>query len=247
VPRDAGHRGQRVLSRLSGRERGAFAGRLVRFAITRVAVPRRANGPDPEPPLGVHEHESSGDRREHPLMPHPGRSIAPMSVHAILPATVRRTSRIGRGTVGTPPRRARRCRSSAISWATGATGLRHRRDLGALAGRLRAPARGAGRVSRGGLGHLQCEALLTVARLLDNVYGFALVAMLGLLGLLRIFEPCGGQYRRSGPGARPPGAAGAGQGRQGRARWSRLAARSTMFGPCRQGDKDSRSAGASVG
>src|ERR1700730_11515057 len=36
--------------------------------LTRVAVPRRANGPDPEPPLGVHEHESSGDRREHPLM-----------------------------------------------------------------------------------------------------------------------------------------------------------------------------------
>ncbi len=69
MPRDAGHRGQRVLSRLSGRERGTFASRLVQFAITRVAVPRRANGPDPEPPLGVHEHESSGDRREHPLTP----------------------------------------------------------------------------------------------------------------------------------------------------------------------------------
>jgi hypothetical protein len=39
----------------------------VQFASTRVAVPRRASGPDPEPPLGVHEHESSGDRREHPL------------------------------------------------------------------------------------------------------------------------------------------------------------------------------------
>ena len=67
VPRDAGHRGQRVLSRLSGRERGTFASRLGQFAITRVAVPRRANGPDPEPPLGAHEHESRGDRREHPL------------------------------------------------------------------------------------------------------------------------------------------------------------------------------------
>jgi hypothetical protein len=44
----------------------------VQFANTRVAVPRRANGPDPEPPLGVHEHESSGDRREHPLMPPTG-------------------------------------------------------------------------------------------------------------------------------------------------------------------------------
>jgi hypothetical protein len=41
----------------------------MQFAITRVAVPRRANSPDPEPPLGVHEHESSGYRREHPLMP----------------------------------------------------------------------------------------------------------------------------------------------------------------------------------
>src|SRR5258708_5620359 len=50
VPRDAGHRGQRVLSRLNGRERGTFASRLVQFTITRVAVPRRANGPDPEPP-----------------------------------------------------------------------------------------------------------------------------------------------------------------------------------------------------
>src|SRR5438034_72478 len=58
VPRDAGHRGQRVLSRLSGRERGTFASRLVQFTIARVAVPRRANGPDPEPPLGVYEHES---------------------------------------------------------------------------------------------------------------------------------------------------------------------------------------------
>jgi hypothetical protein len=28
----------------------------VQFAITRVAVPRRGNGPDPEPPLRVHEH-----------------------------------------------------------------------------------------------------------------------------------------------------------------------------------------------
>src|ERR1700737_3415194 len=59
-------------ARLSARERGPFASRLVQFAITRVAVPRRANGPDPEPPIGVHKHESSGDRREHPLMPRSG-------------------------------------------------------------------------------------------------------------------------------------------------------------------------------
>src|SRR5216110_1446812 len=76
VPRDAGHRWQRVLSRLSGRERGTFASRLVQLAITRVAVPRRANGPDPEPPLGVHEHESSGDRREHPLIAAMGAAVA---------------------------------------------------------------------------------------------------------------------------------------------------------------------------
>src|ERR1017187_3697779 len=76
VPRDAGRRGQRVLSRLSGRERGTFASRLVQFAITRVAVPRRANGPDPEPPLGVREHESSGDWRAHPHLPRTGSSAA---------------------------------------------------------------------------------------------------------------------------------------------------------------------------
>src|SRR6266542_6449680 len=39
VPRDAGHRGQRVRTRLRGRERGTFASRLVQFTITRVAVP----------------------------------------------------------------------------------------------------------------------------------------------------------------------------------------------------------------
>jgi integrase/recombinase XerD len=41
-----------------------------------------------------------------------------------------------------------------------------------------------------GLGHLQFEALLTTARSSDNRNDFALVAMLGLLGL-RIFEACG--------------------------------------------------------
>src|SRR5919202_2331764 len=41
-----------------------------------------------------------------------------------------------------------------------------------------------------GLGHLQFEALITTARLSDNPNDFALVAMLGLLGL-RIFEACG--------------------------------------------------------
>jgi integrase/recombinase XerD len=41
-----------------------------------------------------------------------------------------------------------------------------------------------------GLGHLQFEALLTTARLSTNRNDFAVIAMLGLLGL-RIFEACG--------------------------------------------------------
>src|SRR4030095_8138294 len=41
-----------------------------------------------------------------------------------------------------------------------------------------------------GLGHLQFEALITTSRLSANVSDFALVALLGLLGL-RIFEACG--------------------------------------------------------
>src|SRR6266545_4780322 len=41
-----------------------------------------------------------------------------------------------------------------------------------------------------GLGHLQFEALITTARLSANLNDFALVALLGLLGL-RIFESCG--------------------------------------------------------
>jgi integrase/recombinase XerD len=41
-----------------------------------------------------------------------------------------------------------------------------------------------------GLGHLQFEALITTARLSINPNDFALVALLGLLGL-RIFEACG--------------------------------------------------------
>jgi hypothetical protein len=41
-----------------------------------------------------------------------------------------------------------------------------------------------------GLGHLQFEALITTARLSTNRNDFALVALLGLLGL-RIFEACG--------------------------------------------------------
>ena len=41
-----------------------------------------------------------------------------------------------------------------------------------------------------GLSHLEFEAMLAASRASSNVYDFALVAMLGLLGL-RIFEACG--------------------------------------------------------
>jgi hypothetical protein len=41
-----------------------------------------------------------------------------------------------------------------------------------------------------GRGHLQFEAPITTARLSAHPNGFALVALLGLLGL-RIFEACG--------------------------------------------------------
>ncbi|AGL16142.1 phage integrase family protein [Actinoplanes sp. N902-109] len=41
-----------------------------------------------------------------------------------------------------------------------------------------------------GLGHLQFEALITTARLSVNRNDYALIALLGLLGL-RIFEACG--------------------------------------------------------
>ena len=40
-----------------------------------------------------------------------------------------------------------------------------------------------------GLSHLQFEAIITAARTSANIYDFALVAMLGLLGL-RISEAC---------------------------------------------------------
>jgi integrase len=65
-----------------------------------------------------------------------------------------------------------------------------------------------------GFTHLQFEALLTAARESANPCDFALVAMLGLLGL-RIFEYQRG-HRRSRRGARPPGAARVRQGHQAR-------------------------------
>jgi integrase/recombinase XerD len=65
--------------------------------------------------------------------------------------------------------------------------LRPGRRLAAFARRARAPPSGARRIADPGFTHLQFEALLTAARESANPSDFALVAMLGLLGL-RIFE-----------------------------------------------------------
>ena len=54
-----------------------------------------------------------------------------------------------------------------------------------------------------GLTHLQFEALLTTARESSNSFDFALVAMLGLLGL-RIFEACAANVEDLGKARRPP-------------------------------------------
>ena len=68
-----------------------------------------------------------------------------------------------------------------------------------------------------GLGHLQFEALITTARLSTNPNDFALVALLGLLGL-RIFEACGSNIADLGEEHGHRGPTRARQGRQGRAR-----------------------------
>lgn len=66
-----------------------------------------------------------------------------------------------------------------------------------------------------GLTHLQFEAMLTAARESANPFDFALVCLLGLLGL-RIFETVGADIDDLGEEHGHRGSAGAGQGRQGR-------------------------------
>jgi len=68
-----------------------------------------------------------------------------------------------------------------------------------------------------GLTHLHFEALLATAKHSPNRCDFAVVAMLGLLGL-RIFEATGSNIEDLGRGTRPPRAAGTRQGRQSRTR-----------------------------
>jgi len=68
--------------------------------------------------------------------------------------------------------------------------LRSGRHPGTLTRRARPPPRGPAESPTLGFTHLQFEALLTAARESPNPYDFALVAMLGLLGL-RIFEATG--------------------------------------------------------
>lgn len=68
-----------------------------------------------------------------------------------------------------------------------------------------------------GLTHLQLDALLSAAKSSTNRFDFALVTMLGLLGL-RIVETAGSSMRGSWRRARPPSATRARQGRKDRAR-----------------------------
>ncbi|MFQ6398997.1 tyrosine-type recombinase/integrase [Nocardia sp. KC 131] len=65
--------------------------------------------------------------------------------------------------------------------------MRHRRRPGALAGRVRTAPASPERVTTLELSHLQFEALLSAARDSANRFDFALVVMLGMLGL-RIAE-----------------------------------------------------------
>jgi integrase/recombinase XerD len=68
--------------------------------------------------------------------------------------------------------------------------LRHRRAPGAFSRRVRSPPDGAAGVPNPGVEYLQFEAMLVAARTSANRFDFALVSMLGLLGL-RIFEATG--------------------------------------------------------
>ncbi|WP_426241363.1 tyrosine-type recombinase/integrase [Nocardioides sp. LHG3406-4] len=80
--------------------------------------------------------------------------------------------------------------SSDVSGRGVLSHLRHRRSTGALARRVLPATQRPTGVPDPGLSHLQFEALLSAAKDSINTYDFALVTMLGLLGL-RIFEATG--------------------------------------------------------
>lgn len=83
-----------------------------------------------------------------------------------------------------------------------------------LAGRVRPTPHVPHESSTLGLSHLQFEAMLTAGRDSDNPNDLALVAMLGLLGLL-VFEATGSDMQALGESSRPPRSHCARQGRQG--------------------------------
>lgn len=90
----------------------------------------------------------------------------------------------------TPPRTVA-CLHPTQVQLQASTGLRHRRRAEALPGRVRPTAHPFHPSHRTlGLTHLRFEAMLTAARQSANPFDFALVCLLGLLGL-RIFETVG--------------------------------------------------------
>jgi integrase/recombinase XerD len=88
---------------------------------------------------------------------------------------------------GDPPLQALHRLPAVLGGSRVLPDLRHRRPAGALTRRARPPALRPAGVTDPGFTHLQFEALLTAARESPHPRDFALVAMLGLLGL-RIFE-----------------------------------------------------------
>ena len=121
---------------------------------------------------------------------------------ALLPGLVRRTRTGPAGgtppaprvvhqvDAGDPPVQAVHGVTAVLSHRRVLPDLRHRWPAGAFTRRARPPARVPPDSPTLGFTHLQFEALLTTARESPNICDFALVAMLGLLGL-RIFEATG--------------------------------------------------------
>jgi integrase/recombinase XerD len=91
---------------------------------------------------------------------------------------------------GDPPVQALHCLPAILRHSRVLPDLRHRRRPGALTRRARPPPSVPTESPTLGFTHLQFEALLTAARESPHPSDFALVAMLGLLGL-RIFEATG--------------------------------------------------------